>query len=113
MRIRIPGQLRQWSNGQEVIELRLPADARITVAEVFARLASEYPGIRQRVLDDQGNLRHHVNVFVNGENVRFAQGLATVVDAASEVAILPAISGGVASVRRSRGGRRYCPRAGR
>ena len=57
-------------------------------------LGRDYPGIRQRVLDDQGNIRRHVNVFVNGENVRFAQGDSTQVTHASEVRIYPALSGG-------------------
>jgi len=57
-------------------------------------LGRDYPGIRQRVLDDQNNIRRHVNVFVDGENVRFANGGATQVTNDSEVRIYPAISGG-------------------
>ncbi len=58
------------------------------------RSAAEYPGIRQRVLDDQGELRRHVNVFVDGQSVRHLDGLATQARADSEISILPAISGG-------------------
>jgi len=74
--------------------MRLPLDIRMTVGEAFVMLGRDYPGIRQRVLDDQNNIRAHVNVFVNGENVRFAQGGATQVTNDSEVWIYPALSGG-------------------
>lgn len=94
MRIRIPGALRQWSGGRAIIEVPIEPGMRITVAEVFAALAREHPGIRQRVLDDQGELRRHVNVFVDGESVRYLDGLATLAGADSEISILPAISGG-------------------
>lgn len=94
MRVHIPAALRKWSGGQDAVELPLAADARVTLAEIFAMLAGEHPGIRQRVLDDQGMLRRHVNVFVDGENVRFAGGLATEVRADSDIIIFPAVSGG-------------------
>ncbi len=94
MRFHLPAALRQWADGSEVVEVTLPAGARMTVVEAFVMLGHEYPGIRQRVLDDQNNIRRHVNVFVNGENVRFAQGEATQVAHDSEVWIYPALSGG-------------------
>jgi molybdopterin converting factor small subunit len=67
---------------------------RMTVGDAIVMLGQDYPGIRQRVLDDQNNIRRHVNVFVDGENVRFASGGATLVTNDSEVRIYPAISGG-------------------
>ena len=94
MRFHLPSALRRWAADNEVVEIRLPADARMTVGEAFVILGRDYPGIRQRVLDDQNNIRAHVNVFVNGENVRFAQGGATQVTNDSEVWIYPALSGG-------------------
>ena len=51
-------------------------------------------GIRQRVLDDQGQVRVHVNLFVNGEHIRELDGLDTAVSDGDEVVILPAVSGG-------------------
>ena len=72
----------------------LPLDVRMTIGEAFVMLGRDYPAIRQRVLDDQNNIRRHVNVFVDGENVRFANGGATLVTNDSEVRIYPAISGG-------------------
>ncbi len=94
MRFHLPSALRRWAADNEVVEMRLPLDLRMTVGEAFVMLGRDYPGIRQRVLDDQNNIRAHVNVFVNCENVRFTQGGATQVTNDSEVWIYPALSGG-------------------
>jgi sulfur-carrier protein len=94
MLFHLPSALRRFARDNEVVELRLPADARMTVGDAFVMLGRNYPAIRQRVLDDQNNIRRHVNVFVNGENVRFAQGGLTQVSNESEVWIYPALSGG-------------------
>ncbi len=94
MLFHLPSALRRFAGDNEVVEVRLPLDARLTIGEAFVMLGRDYPGIRQRVLDDQNNIRRHVNVFVNGENVRFAQGSSTQVSNSSEVWIYPALSGG-------------------
>jgi molybdopterin converting factor small subunit len=94
MRFHLPSALRRWAGDNEIVELRLPLDMRMTVGDAIVMLGDDYPGIRQRVLDDQNNIRRHVNVFVDGENVRFANGGATQVTNDSEVRIYPAISGG-------------------
>lgn len=61
-----------------------------TVADAIQALA----GVRERVLDEQGAIRRHVNVFVNGESVKFLAGTATELHDGDEVAIIPAVSGG-------------------
>ncbi|MFZ2059923.1 MAG: ubiquitin-like small modifier protein 1 [Candidatus Binatus sp.] len=94
MLFHLPSAIRRFAGDNEVVEMRLPLDVRMTVGEAFVMLGRDYPGIRQRVLDDQNNIRRHVNVFVNGENVRFAQGSLTQVSNDSEVWIYPALSGG-------------------
>ena len=94
MLFHLPSALRRFARDSEVVELRLGADVRMTIGEAFVMLGRDYPAIRQRVLDDQNNIRRHVNVFVNGENVRFAQGGLTQVSNDSEVWIYPALSGG-------------------
>ena len=94
MLFHLPSAIRRFAGDQEVVEMRIPLDVRMTVGEAFVMLGRDYPGIRQRVLDDQNNIRRHVNVFVNGENVRFAQGSLTQVSNDSEVWIYPALSGG-------------------
>ena len=52
------------------------------------------PGIKERLLDESGELRHFVNIYVNGEDVNFLQGLKTVISAGDEVSIVPAVAGG-------------------
>jgi molybdopterin converting factor small subunit len=94
MRFHLPAALRRWAGGEEIVEMRLPPDSRMTISNAFVMLGREYPGIRQRVLDDQNDIRRHVNVFIDGENVRFANGGATPVTNDSEVWIYPALSGG-------------------
>ncbi len=94
MLFHLPSAIRRFAGDREVVEMRIPLDVRMTVGEAFVMLGRDYPGIRQRVLDDQNNIRRHVNVFVNGENVRFAQGSLTQVSNDSEVWIYPALSGG-------------------
>jgi len=94
MLFHLPSALRQWAGGYEVVEIRLALDMRMTIGDAIVMLGRDYPGIRQRVLDDQNDIRRHVNVFVDGENVRFAQGAATQVTHDSEVWIYPALSGG-------------------
>ncbi len=94
MRFHLPSALRRWAGDYEIVELRLPLDMRMTVGEAIVMLGRDYPGIRQRVLDDQNNIRRHINVFVDGENVRFGNGDATQVANDSEVWIYPALSGG-------------------
>jgi molybdopterin synthase sulfur carrier subunit len=94
MRFHLPSALRRWAGNNEIIEMSFPLDSRMTIVEALTMLGRDCPGIRQRVLDDQGQIRRHVNVFVDGENVRFAQGDATQVTHDSEIRIYPAMSGG-------------------
>lgn len=70
------------------------ADAPNTVGGLLAALSASHPGLYDRLMTEQGLLRPHVNLFVDGENIRFTGGLETGVDASSEILVLPAISGG-------------------
>jgi molybdopterin synthase sulfur carrier subunit len=65
-----------------------------SVDGVLIELESLYPAIRQRLRDDEGAIRRFVNLYVNGEDVRFLQGLQTGVKAGDEVSIIPAVAGG-------------------
>lgn len=88
--VRIPTILRTYTGGAaEVVVAAAP-----TLAETLAALDAEYPGIRGRILDDNGGLRRFVNVYVGDEDVRFAAGLATPTPAGVEVSIIPAVAGG-------------------
>ena len=71
-----------------------PLSERATVAAVLEALWRAYPGVRDRVLTEQGEVRPHVNVFVGPESIRFTGGLATSVPDGAEISILPAVSGG-------------------
>jgi len=87
----IPGYLRPFTQGQGRIEIESrPAN----VGEALAVLWSLHPGVRDRVVTEQGEIRQHVNVFVGHESIRFTGGLATPLGDGAEITIVPAVSGG-------------------
>ena len=87
----IPAPLRELAGDRD--ELRVEGEAG-SVEDALALLWKSCPGVRDRVLTERGEVRPHVNIFVDGESIRFAAGLATRVHAKSEIVILPAVSGG-------------------
>ena len=87
--VRIPAPLRRLTNGQD----KVSADGS-TVAAVVASLDEQYPGISERLCDESGQLRNFVNLYVNGEDIRFLDGLGTATSAGDEVSIVPAVAGG-------------------
>ncbi len=87
--IRIPTTLRPLAGGNSEVSVE-PG----TVGEVLAALDAAHPGFRARLLDDDGNLRKFVNVFVADDDVRFLDGLDTKVPVGETVAIIPAVAGG-------------------
>jgi molybdopterin converting factor small subunit len=87
--VRIPTILRPFTGGAAEV-----ATDSGTLREVIAGLDASYPGIRGRIVDDAGQLRRFVNVYVGEEDVRFAQGLDTPVPAGSHVSVIPAVAGG-------------------
>ena len=87
--VRIPAPLRRVTNGVDKISVE--GDS---VALVIDALDKEFPGIKDRLCDDSGELRNFVNVYVNGEDVRFEDGLATATKPGDEVSIVPAVAGG-------------------
>ncbi|GAA1998702.1 MoaD/ThiS family protein [Nakamurella flavida] len=87
--VRIPTVLRTYTGGQATVD----ADGA-TVADVLADLDTRFPGIAGRVLDERGVLRRFVNVYVDEDDVRFGDGLQTVVPIGSTVAVIPAVAGG-------------------
>lgn len=74
-------------------DVEIPGPAA-TVGDALERLGRIHPGVRDRVLTEQGELRPHVNVFVGEESIRFLEGLATTLPEECEISILPAVSGG-------------------
>jgi len=87
--VRIPTILRTYTQGSAEVTAE-PG----TLREVIAGLDASYPGIGGRILDDKGNLRRFVNVYVGDEDVRFAEGLDTPVPAGARVSVIPAVAGG-------------------
>ena len=89
--VKIPTQLRTLTDGRDQVE----ADGA-SIEQIIGALEREHPGFQKRVLDDAGQLRRFVNVYVNGEDVRFLNGLETQVPEKAEVSIIPAVAGGAA-----------------
>ncbi len=87
--VRIPTTLRTLTAG--AAEVDVDGD---TVSAVFDALEDAHPGFRERLLDDDGNLRRFVNVFVSDDDVRFIDGLDTAVPDGETVSIVPAVAGG-------------------
>jgi molybdopterin synthase sulfur carrier subunit len=89
--VELPGALRPFASGSAVVTLR---DRCATVGEALEKLEDHWPGVRDRVLDEQGALRPHVAVFVGEENIRHRGGLDAPLAEGSTIVILPAVSGG-------------------
>jgi len=87
--IRIPTPLRKLTQNQELVD-----GQGDTIREILDNLEKNYPGLKERVCDEQGSVRRFVNIFVNDEDIRFLQDTATLVKAGDEVSIVPAIAGG-------------------
>ena len=87
--VRIPTPLRRVTNGQDKVSVE-----GTDLNEIILSLDAEFPGIRERLCEDQGELRNFVNVYINGEDVRFLEGLSTAIKAGDEISIVPAVAGG-------------------
>jgi molybdopterin synthase sulfur carrier subunit len=87
--VRIPTPLRKLTNNEEVVEVKAA-----TISEAIAELQARYPGIQERLLDDTGEVRRFVNVYVNEEDIRFLENQQTPLKDGDEVSIIPAIAGG-------------------
>ncbi len=87
--VRIPTPLRKLTNDLEVVSA-----AGATDGELLDNLDKAFPGLRERICDEEGNVRRFVNIFVNDEDIRFLEDRATPVKDTDEVSIVPAIAGG-------------------
>jgi molybdopterin synthase sulfur carrier subunit len=87
--LRLPGALRQWADGQKLIEVQSES-----VGDAIQALCTQYPDIGERVLDESGQPRRFVNLYVNGDDVRLLQGAETPLSDGDEVVIAPAVAGG-------------------
>ena len=89
VKVRIPTPLRKLTNNQDVV-----AVAGATIGEVLADLETQFPGIKERLCDEKGQIRRFVNVFANDKDIRFLKNLETPVKDGDEISIVPAIAGG-------------------
>ena len=87
--IRIPTPLRKLTNDQDVVTA-----VGGNIREILTSLDSSYPGLKDRICDEQGNVRRFVNIFLNDEDIRFLDEASTVVKESDEISIVPAIAGG-------------------
>ena len=89
VKVRIPTPLRKLTNNEELVEVEATS-----VAAAIEGLQAQYPGIRERLLDESGAVRRFVNVYVNEEDIRFLKNQETPLKDGDEVSIIPAIAGG-------------------
>ena len=87
--VKIPTPLRKLTNGETSVDVE-----GATVGAIVDSLESTFPGMRERLIDESGDLRHFVNIYLNGEDVRYLDGLNSSVGDNAELSIVPAVAGG-------------------
>ncbi len=87
--VRIPTPLRRLTQNLAEVETD-GAD----IETIIENLDTNYPGMKERICDDEGNIRRFVNIYLNDEDIRFLDGKATSVEDGAEISIIPAIAGG-------------------
>jgi len=87
--VKIPTPLRNLTGDLDTV-----ASEGATLQELVGHLETAYPGMRERLCDDTGSLRRFVNVYINGEDVRFLSGLESALKEGDEISIVPAVAGG-------------------
>ena len=87
--VRIPTPLRKMTNGQAKVEV----DSAV-LGDLVEKLNREFRGFKDRLVDEEGELRYFVNIYLNGEDVRFMEGLKTATTDGDEISIVPAVAGG-------------------
>ncbi len=89
IKVRIPTPLQKLTNNQAEIDAE-----GASIREILANLEQQFPGIKERLYDEQGKLRRFINFYVNNEDIRFLQGEDTAINEGDEVSVVPAIAGG-------------------
>lgn len=90
VKVLIPSTLRTLTNNETTVSI----ESSGTVADCLSQLEAKFPGIGERLRDDDGEIRRFVNIYVNGDDVRFLEGTATELKAGDELSIVPAMAGG-------------------
>ncbi len=89
--VRIPTILRTYTGGEANVDVE-PGEA--TLGGVIDTLEASYPGIKQRLVSDTGEMRRFINFYINDDDVRFLEGLATPTPDGAQISIVPAVAGG-------------------
>jgi molybdopterin synthase sulfur carrier subunit len=89
IKVRIPTPLRKLTQDKDTVEA-----SGQTIQSILEDLEQHYPGLKERLCDDRGELRRFVNIYLNDEDIRFSQGKETAVKDGDEISIIPAIAGG-------------------
>ena len=89
VRVRVPTPLRKFTQGVDEVNVQ-----GANVKSVVEDLEKKYPGIKERICDESGKIRRFVNVYVNGDDIRFLQNLETSIKEGDNISIVPAIAGG-------------------
>jgi len=89
VRVRVPTPLRKFTQGADEVNAQ-----GSSIKALVDDLEKNYPGIKERICDDNGNVRRFVNVYVNGDDIRFLQNLETALKEGDNISIVPAIAGG-------------------
>ena len=87
--VKVPTVLRKIMGGNDSIPMQSG-----TIDQLIDGIEAQYPGVKAKLCDTDGKLRRFINIFVNGEDIRFLAGAATVVEDGAEVSIVPSIAGG-------------------
>jgi sulfur-carrier protein len=90
VRVRVPTPLRKFTQGADEVN----AQAN-TIRALMDDLEQNYPGIKERICDETGKVRRFVNVYVNGDDIRFLQNIETHLKDGDNISIVPAIAGGL------------------
>ena len=89
VRVRMPTPLRKFTNGADEVDAQ-----GSNVRSLVDDLERKYPGIKERICDETGKIRRFVNLYVNGDDIRFLQNLETSLKDGDNISIVPAIAGG-------------------
>jgi molybdopterin synthase sulfur carrier subunit len=90
VKVRIPTPLRKLTKEKDIVELNGAAN----IGDLIESLEKNYPGIKERLVDEKGEVRRFINVFINDEDIRFLENKQTSLKDGDEVSIVPAIAGG-------------------
>jgi molybdopterin synthase sulfur carrier subunit len=90
VKIRIPTPLQRLTNNKDEVN-----GSGKTIKDMLSNLESDYPGFKERLYDDEGQLRRFINIYVNEEDIRFLDGEETNLNDGDSISVIPAIAGGL------------------